>query len=299
MTLALQSPVDASDREGWLRWRTSGIGSSDAAAVAGISPWATPFEIYCRKLGLAPEVEETRAMRIGTLMEPVIAQLYADETGHEIADRQVCVTHPTLPFVRATLDGLREDGRIVEFKTAGIRAAKEWGDENDAIPDYYAIQLHHQMLARDAEVADLAVLIGGQDFRIYTVERYEPTAARLIELESEFWDRVQRRDPPPATAVADARLYACLYPDPEGETDLGDAGRIQAMNYEECGREIKRLEEARERAKLELLAALGPHQTGLLPDGRRVKRSVIPVAERVQTIKAHLQTRISISKGTK
>jgi putative phage-type endonuclease len=255
------------------------------------------LDVYCRKLGLAPEIEETRAMRIGTLMEPVLAQLYTDETGHAIAEQQVCVTHATLPFIRATLDAVREDGRIVEFKTAGIRQAREWGDLGDEIPDWYSLQLHHQMLARDAEVADLAVLIGGQDFRVYTVERYEPTAARLLEIESEFWDRVQRRDPPPATAVADARLYACLYPNPEGETDLGDAGRIQAMNYEECGREIKRLEEARERAKLELLAALGPHQTGLLPDGRRVKRSVIQVAERVQTVKAHLQTRLYISKG--
>src|SRR6185312_3838280 len=219
----------------------------------------------------------------------------ADETGRELIDSRRLVEHAEHAFIRATLDGVCADGRLVEFKTAGSRMAGQWGEEADGVPDHYAIQVHHQLLAAGADVADLAVLIGGQDFRIYTIERDDAIASRLVEIESEFWSRVERADPPPATAVADARLYACLYPEPEGEIVLTSAGHIQALNYEHLGEEIKTLTEARERAKLELLAMLGPAQCGLLPDGRRVKRSVIPVAERVQTVKAHVQTRVTIS----
>ena len=44
-------------RAEWLRWRRSGIGASDIAALLGISPWASPFSVWADKLGLLPDEE--------------------------------------------------------------------------------------------------------------------------------------------------------------------------------------------------------------------------------------------------
>src|SRR5436309_6683915 len=41
----------------------SGIGSSDAATVMGLSPWSTPLGLYLDKTGQLPEQPESAEMR--------------------------------------------------------------------------------------------------------------------------------------------------------------------------------------------------------------------------------------------
>ena len=69
------------DRSQWLEERRQGIGGSDAAAAVGLSPWKTRLELWLEKTGQTPDREETPEMRRGTLLEPVVKQLYADATG--------------------------------------------------------------------------------------------------------------------------------------------------------------------------------------------------------------------------
>ena len=46
--------VDTADlpEDDWLEWRRKGIGGSDAAAILGISPFATARDIYYDKLNI-------------------------------------------------------------------------------------------------------------------------------------------------------------------------------------------------------------------------------------------------------
>ena len=61
------------------------IGSSDVAAILGISPWRTALDVYLDKT--QPPVEEkldpgrARAMTRGKRMEPYVIDLLAEETG--------------------------------------------------------------------------------------------------------------------------------------------------------------------------------------------------------------------------
>ena len=41
----------------WLQARRRGIGGSDAPALMGASPWATPLSVYADKMGFLPENE--------------------------------------------------------------------------------------------------------------------------------------------------------------------------------------------------------------------------------------------------
>jgi predicted phage-related endonuclease len=56
----------------------------------------------------------------------------------------------------------------------------------------------------NAAVCDVAVLIGGSDLRIYTLERDRELEAELIAQEHAFWSLVEERIPPPPRSTADA-----------------------------------------------------------------------------------------------
>lgn len=187
------------ERTAWLNERRKGIGGSDVAAIVGISPWATPLDIYEQKLGIAPPAHETEAMYWGTALEPAIRQAYSDKTGYLVKKPENAFVHPKYSFMRANLDGIvLNDNRITEFKTAST--SKGWGEPgSDEIPDYYLTQVQHYMAVVDRPVCDVAVLVAGRDFSIYTVEADKELQEQLIEIEAEFWNKVENQIPPEPT----------------------------------------------------------------------------------------------------
>jgi predicted phage-related endonuclease len=100
----------------------------------------------------------------------------------------------------------------VEIKTA--RTAEGWGESGtDEVPDAYAIQVQHGMAVTGLPRCDIAVLIGGSDFRIYAVERDHELIADLILAEAAFWARVDERVPPaPRTYTEAQRLWGRAKP---------------------------------------------------------------------------------------
>lgn len=282
----------------WLAERRNSVGSSESPAILGVSTFATPIDVWQRKLGLAPDQDENDAMRWGKKLEPLILEEYTARTGRTVAAVQQFVRHPGYPWMTATLDGLTTDGRIVEVKTTSSWA-REWGDEDtDAIPEAYLVQVHHQMACTGIAEADVAVLIGGQKFRTYRVERN----AGLIEVIearcAEFWTCVREKTPPDWGRM-DARTLAVLYPGCEGEVDLDDGAAQFVAHYEDWGDKIKSLEFCREEMKGRVLQLMGNHQFGRLPDGRIVKRFLQDVAasSRVVNVKAHVRNYFKVLKG--
>lgn len=190
--------------EQWLKERRLGIGGSDAAAVLGLSKWKTPYDVYADKLGLADPIPDNEAMLWGRLQEPLIRQQYADRTGRAVTVPNAPLVHPVHAFMRANLDGATDDKRVFEAKTA--RTAQDWGEPGtDEVPQPYLLQVQHYMAVAGFVVADVAVLIGGSDFRIYEVPADPELQEMMIEAEAAFWDRVQRRDPPEPVTLADAQ----------------------------------------------------------------------------------------------
>ena len=43
-------------RTEWLALRTDTIGASEIAAILGVHPWLSPYELWARKSGLLPDV---------------------------------------------------------------------------------------------------------------------------------------------------------------------------------------------------------------------------------------------------
>lgn len=83
-------------REQWLEYRRKGIGGSDAAAVLGISPFRTGRDLYYDKLNIvtADDAENWVQLEVGTLLEPLVAKIFAHKTGYKIYRRPFMFQHP-------------------------------------------------------------------------------------------------------------------------------------------------------------------------------------------------------------
>ena len=190
--------------------RTKYIGGSDVAGILGISPWRTPLEVYLDKV--QPRVEpvdpsKQKVFTRGQRMEPYVIDLLSEETGMEIVHRGNRYIHRDYDFIAAEIDAEAASGENIEIKTVSPFKAKEWGEiQTDAIPVHYTAQAMHGLMVTNKQVCVFGVLIGGDDFRIYRVERDEETIQAILEKEIAFWDRVKNLNPPEATSVSDVSL---------------------------------------------------------------------------------------------
>ena len=92
-------------REEWLKYRESGIGSSEVATIVGLNPWESPYQLWRRKLGLDPAKQENFAMKAGHYLEDAVAQFWHDETGCEIIKRSAIdwlIVNTEKPYMRVT-----------------------------------------------------------------------------------------------------------------------------------------------------------------------------------------------------
>jgi len=192
--------------------RTKYLGGSDVAAILGISPWKTPLDVYLDKIQPRKEEADMGRLKVlnrGKRMEPYVIDLLAEETGLEIVRRGERYLDPELNFIAAEIDAEAATGENVEIKTVSPFKAKEWGEEqSDEIPLHYAAQAMHGMMVTSREVCIFGVLIGGDDFRVYRIERDDVTIDAIRQKEIEFWSRIQARQAPEPSTVSDVfRLF--------------------------------------------------------------------------------------------
>ncbi len=183
--------IEAEPRQGtpeWHEWRKGGIGASEIAAVLGISPWKTAFQLFQEKTGGNVETFVNAAMRRGNELEA--AAIFDLEVEHSIeVDRsRTLFEHATCPYLRASLDGMTHDGIVVEVKCPGLG---QYEAMREAIPDYYMAQVQQQMLVTEASGALFWVWHPERGGYLHQVEPDEKWRKRIIEAGGEFWQRVE------------------------------------------------------------------------------------------------------------
>jgi len=246
----------------WLEERRKGIGGSDVAAIMGLSPWKTAYQVYREK---RKEVEDWGGNSLtdwGKRMEPAIRQWYSDETGRDVRLPDKIMYHPQHPFMLASLDGFTDDGRVVEIKTA--RSGKDWGEPGtNQIPDYYAVQVHHYMTITGFQVADIPVSIAGSSPSLYIVEADKEISEMIIEACAKFWERVQSGNPPDPVTYADAvARFGKIKSD---GSIIATTELIEAIaGLKQIRAQIKELEEHEEAWKARIIIALGEQADTLI-----------------------------------
>lgn len=234
--------------------RRTGIGGSDVAAILGLSPYRSALDVFLNKRGDLSESPENDAMRWGSILEPVVRQEYSNATGRSVLMPSGMLRHERHQHMLANLDGFTEDGRIFEAKTA--RSGDGWGEPgSDEVPQAYLFQVQHYMAITAYPVADIAVLIGGSDFRIYTVEADAELHEMLFDAEADFWRRVVENQPPEPVSVADAMTLWGKFSNSRSITATADLEH-EVRRLRSIKELIAGLEADAEEAKLAIMAAL-------------------------------------------
>ena len=180
-------------REEWLKWRKRGIGGSDVSCLLGINKWKSEIELWLDKTNQTNEPPvENEAIEWGNIMEPVIRNHFAEITGKTVVELKAMLQHPEYPFMLADVDGITVDDdnnpAILEIKTASEYKRSDW---DEGVPAYYETQVQHYLCVTGVKKAYVAVLIGGNSFKIYEVDADEEIQSMLIAVEKNFWNKVQ------------------------------------------------------------------------------------------------------------
>jgi putative phage-type endonuclease len=262
------------DRGQWLEIRKGGIGSSDAAAAVGLSPYKSRLELWLEKTGRAAANDDHQGMDDprfwGTLLEPYVAVAYQQKTDHKVRKLNAVLQHPTFPFMLANID--REvvgnaDVQILECKTAGEFGSRLW---KDGVPEYVQLQVQHQLAVTGKGAADVAVLLCGQKLEVHRIERDEEIISRLVVLESQFWEHVVTDTPPPADgSESAARALRHLYQG--SDTTLDITGNAELGNtfdaLADLDQEIAAKERDAERLKQAIQQAMGDASKAAFANG--------------------------------
>lgn len=182
-------------KEEWLKLRKRGIGGSDVSSILGINKWKSELELWLEKTdqdcGLPVENE---AMMWGNIMEPVIRKHFYDTTGRKVIEVKAIMQSAKYPFMIANVDGITVDDNgnpaILEIKTTSEYKRYDW--EKD-VPNYYQVQVQHYLCVTGLDKAYIAVLIGGNTFKVFEVNSDREIQKMLISLEADFWNKVEKR----------------------------------------------------------------------------------------------------------
>ena len=196
------------DRQEFLERRKQGIGGSDVAAVLGVSKWKTPYQLWLDKTSDTVEEKQSDILHFGQVLEQVVADEYARRNNAKVLRRNQMYRLTAHPELIANIDRYVVGGKILECKTCSAYASDKFGDGGDEVPDEYLLQVQHYMHVTGYHEADLAVLIGGNEYRQFSLKYDADLANWAADKCVEFWQNyVATKTPPPATVNDDLNAY--------------------------------------------------------------------------------------------
>lgn len=267
--------VKLDNRAAWLFERRQTIGASEVAAILGMSPWESAYSLWAKKVYGDTSTDEPEWQEWGNLIEPLICDKYAAETGRKVVDhgRYAVRYSETCPHLSATLDRevLAFDERgpgCMDAKNVTAYKASDW---QDGAPLVYQIQLQAQMEVTGYRWGSLAALIGGNTFRWCDVERNDAFIAMMRTKIAAFWKLIETKTPPPIDgSLSTAEVLKRLYPKDSGESvELPREAADWTAMYERAQADIKDAEERKRLAQSQIIAAIGDATIGVLPDGTK------------------------------
>jgi putative phage-type endonuclease len=198
----------------WLEWRKHGIGSSDAPAIHGKSPYKTALELWNEKV--SSEVKDEASGYIlekGNRLEPIFRSRFQSLLAMELNLDEInfepkLFELESLNFLRASLDGYAfiEGYKIgIEIKLVGQAVWKAVANESlpirgGRVPENYWIQMQHQMTVTGLDKMYFVAGIDERESLNYClVTRDEEFITHHVAKCSEFWKSVlKKREPEPS-----------------------------------------------------------------------------------------------------
>jgi len=178
----------------WLDLRRTKLGASDAAAVMGVSPWTTPYQLWLEKTGRIPPKAENDAMRRGKLLEDEAREYFGEQLGVVFFDDVKVCEIPGYEFMMASLDGIDLDKEIaIEIKCPMKKG-------NGEIPIIYQWQMIHQMFVYGLGKEYYGEYHPKSECEPILYHECADMTLEYLDKASQFWEEYVLKDiPPPMT----------------------------------------------------------------------------------------------------
>jgi putative phage-type endonuclease len=286
--IARESVVPAS-QAAWLQMRARDITSTEAAALFGLSPYVTPFELWHRKkAGNVVEMEPTERMKWGTRLQDSIAAGIAEDQKWKVERRPQYERLPELRLGASfdfTIVGGQESEGLLEIKNVDPLVLRdEWIVEDDEVeaPPHIEMQVQHQLLVSGAPYAYIGALVGGNRAVLIRREPATEIFASIVGRAEAFWKSVDEGLAPKPDFSRDSQFIAKLYRNvkPGSVIDVGDDQEVTALAaaYKEAKAARDQAEAQREEVKARLLTKIGDAEKAI-GDGFSISASAIKDAE--------------------
>jgi putative phage-type endonuclease len=271
-------PADA-DRDTWLTARRRGLGSSDIAAILGISRYGNALSVYYDKTGGLPlEGDDSEPALWGRLNEETVAREWA-RRNRSVVRRVGLVANVDRPWQMCTLDrrvlecplAATQERCAVEIKCRDKMKAPAW---RAGVPDDVLAQTLWQADVCGYDHMHVACLIGGNDYRQFVV-RPADHAQLIGDLRAageRAWRQITDRTPPVLADDADPDvlldLYEQLHPNRTGSVVLDREleAHDHLTEYVQAAAAESDAKKRKTAAKARLLAHLGDAEQALIRD---------------------------------
>lgn len=332
MNIAVTPPltrisITPDDEAHWLSLRPHDLTSTDVAALFGLSPYKTPFELWHeKKAAEVVRLQDNPRMAWGRRLESAVANGIAEDMDWHVRPFKEYMRIPEArlgasfdfriltPIRHAPqpdgsglgeYDGDTDDDAILEIKCVDFLAFRDgWTIEDDFIeaPAHIELQVQHQMLVSGLSRAYIGVLVGGN--RIEVIERQaDPQVhAGIIARAAQFWADLNAGIAPPPVMPDDAAAVIAMnqYAAPGKLLDARNDPSIKAAieDYARIKAEVRDLAEIAEVRKAELLQLIGDAEK-VLVDGYSVSAGLVgPAMIEAYERKGYRNLRITKKKAT-
>ncbi len=264
--------------------RSKFLGGSDAAAVMGLSPWATPLELWQQKTGRVPKPEPDRAQlkrfERGHKLEPFICDMAVEKLREagltvELIARNERYVDPEHAFLSCEIDfELRLTGELVigdevvvfdgehvnaDAKSVTGFARKKWGEvDTEDVPIEYAAQFMHGLMITGRRYCLVAALRSFDDVDVFWTIRDDETIAAMRPRLVSFWVDHVLADVPPDPMVFDD--IKALFPSDDGQAvDASQEIADKVERLRTVKADIKALESVEEALTFDIAEWISPH----------------------------------------
>lgn len=253
--------------------RKSYIGSSDAAAILGVDPYRSAYDVWAEKTGRVDGFAGNDATEAGNFLESAVLDWAEAQPDVDPFLRNIMQVRLGGPLA-ANFDGLGMGNEfVVEAKTTGIVGYcvdENFGEVTSGpdveLPDRVIVQVHHQFLVAGpaCRFGWVPALIGGQGFRKYRIERNDELCGLMEDRACEFMDRHVAKDTPPENSAPSPDVLKRIRRQPNKIVEVPALLADRWIMLREARLAAEKAEKA---AQCQLIAALGDAEAGQCPAG--------------------------------
>lgn len=269
----------------WKGLRKHDVTSTESAALFGMSPYMTFFQLYYNKREkVITEIDMNERMLWGKFMENTIARGIAAINGVKVR-RMTSYIRIVDARMGSSFDfeiiGLiekwdgpdtplramyREHGvGVFEIKAVDYLVFRDkWETKDDGTieaPQHIEIQAQHQLHVSGRKWSAIGVLVSGHTPKILVRNRFADVGDALEFKVRQLWKRIAANDPPPPDYPEDADFVKKLYgyADPGKVYDASEDGKIAdlADQYADALKREKLAKEDKTTAQAEIYRRIG------------------------------------------